>query len=157
MVGLLVVVLKDGRLAALVLASTAFSFIGGAIALLLSGGVISLGSVAGFVALFGLATRSAVLLVTPPHELHAHHEKSWTLKTMAVAAAHRAAPILMTSILVALAIAPLLFTRAQAGGESLGPMAAVIVGGVISGATLTLLFLPALIYRYSRTGDAAAA
>ena len=64
---------------------------------------------------------------------------------------------LAATILVALAVAPLLFTRAQAGGEVLGPMAAVIIGGLASGAVLGLLFLPPLIYGYSRPRDAAAA
>jgi Cu/Ag efflux pump CusA len=125
--------------------------------------MVSLGALAGFVALFGLATRTAVLLVTRPHEMHAHEmhangghehhhaheghsEGHWTLGEVAAAAAHRATPILMGTLLVALAVTPLLFTRAQAGGEVLGPMAAVIVGGLISGAVLGLIFLPPLIY-----------
>jgi len=161
MIGLLVVVLKDAPLALLVLASTAFSFLGGIAAVMIMGGALSLGALAGFVALFGLATRTAVLMVTPPHELHAHqgdhghdhdHEHEghsqghWTLNALALAGAHRVTPILMGAMLVALAVTPLLFTHAQAGGEVLGPMAAVIVGGLISGAVLGLLFLPPLIH-----------
>ena len=157
MVGLLVLALKDGRLAVLVLLSTAFFFIGGALAAVLTGGVVSLGSLAGFVALFGLSTRGAILMVTRPHEMHARKEGLWTLSTLAAAAAHRAAPIVLTAVLVGLAVAPLLFTSAQAGGEVLGPMAVVIVGGLISGTVLSLLFLPGLIYGYSRPRDAAEA
>ncbi len=169
MIGLLTVVLRDGRLAVLVLVSTAFSFLGGIAAVMLMGGTISLGALAGFVALFGLATRTAVLLVTRPHELHAHeghehhhgheghHEGHWTLDEIATGAAHRATPILMGTLLVALAVTPLLFTHAQAGGEVLGPMAAVIVGGLISGAILGLMLLPPLIYASCgpREGDPA--
>jgi Cu/Ag efflux pump CusA len=172
MVGLLTVVLKDGRMAWLVLLSTAFSFVGGIAAVLLMGGAVSLGELAGFLALFGLSTRASVLLVTRPHELHVrahdrphehdhgrdhdhahaheHRTPSWTLNAVAAAAGHRAAAILGATILVALAVAPLLFTRAQAGGEVLGPMAAVIIGGLISGAVLGLLFLPPLIYSCGR-------
>ncbi|HEY4031642.1 MAG TPA: efflux RND transporter permease subunit [Caulobacteraceae bacterium] len=154
MVGLLTVVLKDGRLAWLVLLSTAFSFVGGVAAVLLMGGAVSLGELAGFIALFGLSTRASVLLVTRPHEVHARKDGSWTLHTMAAAAGHRVAAILAGAILVALSVAPLLFTRAQAGGEVLGPMAAVIIGGLASGAVLSLLFLPPLILGYSRPRDA---
>jgi Cu/Ag efflux pump CusA len=157
MVGLLTVVLRDGRLAWLVLLSTAFSFAGGVGAVVLMGGRMSVGELAGFIALFGLATRASVLLVTRPHEVHARRDGRWTLNTVAAAAGHRAAAILAATILVALAVAPLLFTRAQAGGEVLGPMAAVIIGGLASGAVLGLLFLPPLIYGYSRPRDAAAA
>ena len=164
MVGLLTVVLKDGRLAWLVLLSTAFSFVGGVAAVMLMGGAVSLGELAGFIALFGLATRASVLLVTRPHELHAHKgdhgdehghghghkEERWSLNVVAATAGHRALAILGATMLVALAVAPLLFTRAQAGGEVLGPMAAVIIGGLISGAVLGLLFLPPLIYGCGR-------
>jgi Cu/Ag efflux pump CusA len=154
MVGLLTVVLKDGRLAWLVLLSTAFSFVGGVAAVMLMGGAVSLGELAGFIALFGLSTRASVLLVTRPHELHArageHGDGRWTLNAVAATAGHRAAAILGATVLVALAVAPLLFTRAQAGGEVLGPMAAVIIGGLISGAVLGLLFLPPLIYGCGR-------
>jgi Cu/Ag efflux pump CusA len=158
MIGLLTVVLKDGRLAFLTLVSTAFSFVGGILAVLVMGGTVSLGALAGFVALFGLSTRTAILLVTRPHEMHAHEghehhheheghsEGHWTLNEIALAAAHRVTPILIGTLLVALAVTPLLFTHAQAGGEVLGPMAAVIVGGLISGAALGLVFLPPLIY-----------
>jgi Cu/Ag efflux pump CusA len=154
MVGLLTVVLKDARLAWLVLLSTAFSFVGGVAAVVLMGGAMSLGELAGFIALFGLATRASVLLVTRPHELHSHvgehGDHRWTLNAVAAASGHRAAAILGATILVALAVAPLLFTRAQAGGEVLGPMAAVIIGGLISSAVLGLLFLPPLIYGCGR-------
>jgi Cu/Ag efflux pump CusA len=154
MVGLLTVVLKDSRLAWLVLLSTAFSFVGGVAAVVLMGGAVSLGELAGFIALFGLATRASVLLVTRPHELHSHvgehRDHRWTLNAVAAAAGHRAAAILGATILVALAVTPLLFTRAQAGGEVLGPMAAVIIGGLVSSAVLGLLFLPPLIYGCGR-------
>jgi Cu/Ag efflux pump CusA len=150
MVGLLTVVLRDGRLAWLVLLSIAFSFVGGVAAVVLMGGAVSLGELAGFIALFGLATRSSVLLVTRPHELHPRKDGRWTLNAVAAAAGHRAAAILGATILVALAVAPLLFTRAQAGGEVLGPMAAVIIGGLASGAVLGLLFVPPLIYSCGR-------
>jgi CzcA family heavy metal efflux pump len=158
MVGLLTVVLKDARLAWLVLLSVAFSFVGGVAAVMLMGGAVSLGELAGFIALFGLGTRASVLLVTRPHELHGrggehggdHGDGRWTLHAVAAAAGHRAAAILGATVLVALAVAPLLFTRAQAGGEVLGPMAAVIIGGLASGAVLSLLFLPPLIYGVGR-------
>ena len=150
MVGLLTVVLKDGRLAWLVLLSIAFSFVGGVAAVVLMGGAVSLGDLAGFIALFGLGTRASVLLVTRPHELHPRKDGRWTLNAVAAAAGHRAAAILGATVLVALALAPLLFTRAQAGGEVLGPMAAVIIGGLASGAVLGLLFLPPLIYSCGR-------
>ena len=58
------------------------------------------------------------------------------------------APILLTSLLVVVAIAPLALSRGHTGAEILGPMADVILGGALSGAILTLLFLPALVHAH---------
>jgi CzcA family heavy metal efflux pump len=150
MLGLLLLIFRDGRAALLILASTAFAFIGGAIAVGLTGGVVSLGSLAGFIALFGLSTRTAIILAVRPHALAARRGAPWTLQTVQDAAAQRAQPILLTALLVAVAVLPLAVGGGGAAGAILGPMAVVIMGGALSGAILTLLFQPALIYAYQR-------
>jgi CzcA family heavy metal efflux pump len=150
MLGLLLLVFRDGRAAILILASTVFAFLGGAIAVGLTGAVVSLGSLAGFIALFGLSTRNAIILISRPHVMVRAHNAAWTLETVKAAASQRAGPIVLTALLVAVGVAPLAFAGGRAGGEILGPMAVVIMGGALSGAILTLLFLPALIYVYQR-------
>jgi CzcA family heavy metal efflux pump len=152
MLGLLLLIFRDGRAAVLVLASTVFAFLGGAIAVWMTGAVVSVGSLAGFIALFGLATRNAIILISRPHALAAERQGHWSLDNVKQAASERAAPILLTALMVVLAVAPLAMTGGKAAGEILGPMAVVIMGGASSGAILTLLFLPALIYRYQRPG-----
>ena len=153
MLGLLLLIFRDGRAALLVLASTVFAFVGGAVAVGLTGGVVSLGSLAGFIALFGLSTRNAIILVSRPHLL-AGRGAAWTCETMKEAASQRAAPIMLTALLVAVGVAPLALNGGGAAGEILGPMAVVIIGGALSGAVLTLLFQPALIFAYQRPAPA---
>ena len=148
MIGLLLLIFRDRRMAFLILGSTVFAFAGGAAAVALTGGVLSLGSIAGFVALFGLSTRTAILLVSRPRDMAAARKAPWTLNIVKESAVDRAAPIVLTTLLVAMVFAPLVVFRGQVGSEILGPMADVIVGGALSGAVLTLLFLPALIHAY---------
>lgn len=148
MIGLLLLIFRDRRMAFLILGSTAFAFAGGAAAVALTGGVLSLGSIAGFAALFGLSTRTAILLVSRPRDMAAARKAAWTLEIVKESAVDRAAPIVLTTLLVATVFAPLVVFRDQVGTEILGPMADVIVGGALSGTMLTLLFLPALIHAY---------
>jgi Cu/Ag efflux pump CusA len=148
MIALLLLIFRDARMAGLILLSTVFAFFGGAAAVAVTGGVLSIGSIAGFIALFGLSTRSAILLVSRPGDVAAARKAAWTLDIVKETAVERAAPILLTSLLVAVAILPLAVSRGQVGSEILGPMADVILGGAISGAVLTLLFLPALVHAY---------
>ncbi|HUO23471.1 MAG TPA: efflux RND transporter permease subunit [Caulobacteraceae bacterium] len=147
MIALLMLIFRNWKMALLILASSLFAFCGGAVAMLLTGDTLSLGAIAGFVALFGLSTRSAILLVSRPGDVVAARKVEWTLGVVKETAIERAAPILLTGLLVAAAVLPLaVFGRL--GAEVLAPMAAVIIGGVISGSVLTLLFLPTLVHAY---------
>jgi multidrug efflux pump subunit AcrB len=117
--------------------------------------VVSLGSLAGFITLFGLSTRNAIILAGRPHALAARGAP-WTPRTVQEAARQRARPILLTALLVAVAVLPLAVGGGGAASAVLGPMAVVIMGGALSGAILTLLFQPALIYAYQRPSAGAA-
>ena len=135
----------DGRTGALIMASSLFSFVGAVAAVLLLGGVLSLGAIVGFIALFGISMRSAILLFDRLEFLVLSHKAAWSPATVVLAARQRLTPVLMTSLLAALALAPLAFDAGQAGREILGPMALVILGGLISGLLGDLLVLPAMI------------
>jgi Cu/Ag efflux pump CusA len=148
MIALLLMIFRDRRMAVLILGSTVFAFVGGAVAVVLTGAVLSLGSIAGFVALFGLSTRNAILLVSRPGDMAAARKAPWTMGIVKESAVDRAAPIALTALLVVAVFTPLVILRGQIGAEILGPLADVIVGGAISGAALTLLFMPALIHAY---------
>ena len=136
----------DGSTAALILASSLFALIGAAIAVVLMGGDLSLGALFGMVALFGLSLRGAILIFGEVETLVLERHAAWTLETVIAATRERLTPILTTALLVALALAPLAVHAGGSGREVLGPMAVVIILGLITGALGQLIVLPALIF-----------
>ncbi|HZC16063.1 MAG TPA: efflux RND transporter permease subunit [Caulobacteraceae bacterium] len=140
----------DGRTGALILASTLFAFVGGVIAVALMGGVLSVGASVGFIALFGLSVRGAILIFCRLEDLVLSEHAHWSPQTVVLAVRERLTPLLMTTLLVALGLAPLAIQAGDAGREILGPMAIVIIGGLITGALGSLLVLPAMIFAFWR-------
>jgi len=144
MLALLLLAFGSVRASALVLGSTAFAFVGGVIAVALMGGVLSLGALVGFVTLFGLSTRNAILLVSRVEDLVIERARPWSAETARLAARQRLWPILTASLLVAAAIAPLAVQAGAPGEEILGPMAVVILGGLLTSALMSLFLSPRL-------------
>jgi len=140
----------DGRTGALILGSCLFSFVGALMAVLATGGVLSLGALVGFIAVFGISMRSAILLFDRLVELVVIQRARWSMETVALAARQRLTPLLMTALLAALALLPLALQASLAGREILGPMAMVILGGLVTGTLGNTLVLPALIFTFWR-------
>jgi Cu/Ag efflux pump CusA len=90
------------RAAALILAGTPFALVGGVIAIALTGGVLSLGALVGFVTLFGIAARNAILLVAHVDHLVDEEGLPFDRATVMRAAEERVTPILMTALVTAL-------------------------------------------------------
>lgn len=147
---LLYVDLKSARLALLVMVSVPLACVGGIVSVLLSGGDISLGSLVGFVTVFGVAIRNGILLIS--HYQHLQHDEGLEFGPELIlrGAAERLAPILMTASSTALALLPLILFGNLPGHEIEYPMAIVIVGGLISSTFLTLILLPILYERFGR-------
>ena len=135
----------DGRTGALILASTLFSLIGAVAAVALMGGVLSLGAVVGFIALFGLSMRGAILLFAELEQRLLARHAPWSLETVASTARDRLPPVILSALLVALALAPLAIHAGAPGREILGPMAIVIMGGLVTSTLGVLFALPAII------------
>jgi CzcA family heavy metal efflux pump len=148
-VTVLAVALANGRSVALIFVSSLFALAGGVAALALDGGVVGVGAAAGFIALFGLSTRNTIQLLARIEELIADGA-AWSLRIVIDAAQERLMPILAATLLVSLAILPLLLRADQPGGEILQPIAVVVIGGLISGTAFGVLVLPLLIYRVWR-------
>ena len=136
----------DGRTGALILASTLFALIGAAAAVALLGGVLSAGAIVGFVALFGISMRGAILLLVRLEDLVLSERADWSLQTVILAVRERLTPLLMTPLLVALALAPLAVHADEAGREILGPMAIVILGGLVTGTIGAFFVLPVMTF-----------
>ena len=154
-VALLVLAFGGGRPAGLILAGTPFALAGGIAAVALTGGILSLGALVGFVTLFGIAARNAILLISHVDHLVEQEGEPWGLETVLRATRERVTPILMTALVTGLGLAPLALEAGHAGREVQGPMAAVILGGLATSTLMSLLLLPALVlaYRYPSSAE----
>jgi len=146
-IALLVLAFNSGRAVALILAAAPFALVGGVIAVALTGGDLSLGALVGFVTLFGVAARNSILLLAHTDQL-TNEGHDWSIDTVVRATRERVTPILMTALVTALGLLPLAFESGQAGREIQGPMAIVILGGLITSTLMSLIVLPALIWRF---------
>ena len=140
--------LRTARGTLLVLANLPFALVGGVFAVAVAGGDLSLGSMVGFVTLFGITLRNAIMLVSHYEHLVHVEGRTWNMDTATLGASERLVPILMTALATALALLPLAILSGEPGNEVEGPMAIVIVGGLLSSTLLNLLVLPALALRW---------
>ena len=142
------------RATLLVLANLPFALLGGVIAVAVTGGDLSLGSMVGFVTLFGITLRNSIMLVSHYEHLVRVEGVAWGVEAATRGAAERLVPILMTALATALALLPLAVLSGEPGNEIEGPMAIVIVGGLFSSTFLNLLVLPAMALRWGKFGTA---
>jgi CzcA family heavy metal efflux pump len=133
----------------LVLANLPFALVGGVAAVYLGGGVLNVGSLVGFVTLFGITVRNGIMMVS--HWVHLHEEGvPWGRGLVFRGARERLAPVLMTALVTGLGLLPIAVGSGEAGREIEGPMALVILGGLATSTALNLVVLPLL---YRRFGD----
>jgi Cu/Ag efflux pump CusA len=145
----------EGRRLLLVLANLPFALVGGVLAVFATGGLLSLGSLVGFVTLFGIATRNAVMLISHYDHLVRAEGAMWDRGTALRGSLERLGPILMTALVTALGLLPLAIGSGDPGREIEGPMAIVILGGLLTSTILGLFVLPTLALRFGHF-DAAA-
>jgi nickel/cobalt tolerance cation efflux system protein len=128
-----------------ILINLPLALVGGLVAILLTGGVLSVGSLIGFITLFGVAVRNGLLLVDNYNRRHA--EGMELKEVIRAGSLQRLNAILMTALTSALGTLPLALAFG-AGNEILQPLAIVVLGGLITSTILTLLVLPALYARF---------
>jgi Cu/Ag efflux pump CusA len=131
------------RLALLSFLTLPSALVGGLVAALITG-IISLGTLAGALAVFGIAARNQILLIKHYHHLVRYEGEPFGLGLALRGARERLAPILMTTFATALALLPALFLGDIPGLEIVRPMAITILGGLVSATLLNLFILPAL-------------
>jgi CzcA family heavy metal efflux pump len=147
---LLSVVLMNWRNLVLVLVNIPFALVGGVLAVFAGGGELSIGAMVGFVTLFGITLRNSIMLISHYEHLVDMEGMSWSYETAIHGASERLAPILMTALVTALGLLPLAIGTGSAGQEIEGPLAIVILGGLITSTALNLLVLPTLALRFGR-------
>ena len=138
------------RNTSLALINLPFALVGGIIAVLITDATLSVGSIVGFVTLFGITVRNSIMLLSHYRYLVQIEGKQWTLETVILGAQERLPSILMTALVTALAMLPIAFNSDNPGREIMGPMAAIIIGGLVSSTVLNLLLLPGMLLHYGR-------
>jgi Cu/Ag efflux pump CusA len=147
---LLALAFASARHVLLVLLALPSTLLGGVAAVAITGGTLTLGAMVGFVALFGMAARNTILLISHYDHLVGAEGEAWSLRTSMRGAEERLTPVLLTALLTALALLPVALQLHQAGHEIEGPMAVVILGGLVSSTLVTLLLIPPLAARWLR-------
>ncbi len=147
---LLWIVFRRVRNLLLVLANLPFALVGGVLAVFFTGGWLSLGSLVGFVTLFGITTRNSIMLISHYEHLVGVEGESWDLHAALRGASERFVPIMMTALVTALGLLPIAIGSGESGREIEGPMAIVILGGLLTSTALNLLVLPTLALRFGR-------
>ena len=156
---LLAIVFRKASHLLLVLANLPFALVGGVLAIFLVGyfgegqGSLSLGTMVGFVTLFGITMRNSIMMISHFEHLVNVEKLPWSADTAMRGATERLIPILMTALVTALGLLPLALGSGEAGREIEGPMAIVILGGLVTSTALNLLVLPTLALRYGNFGS----
>ena len=148
---LLVLAFGRPRDALIVMVNLPLALIGGVVGVFLSGGVLNVATMIGFITLFGIATRNGIMLVSHIH--HLMEEEGVTDFRAAVerGARERLVPILMTAMAAGLALIPLALGGGQSGSEIQTPMAIVILCGLVTSTFLNMAVVPTLYLRYGRS------
>jgi CzcA family heavy metal efflux pump len=148
---------RSWRLATLSFLTLPMALVGGALAVWLGDGIISLGSLVGFFTVLGIAARNGILLINHFQHLEDHEGETFGVRLVLRGARERLSPILMTTLATALAVVPLVVAGRIPGHEIEHPLAVVILGGLVTSTLLNLFVVPALYLRFGRRGKVASA
>jgi CzcA family heavy metal efflux pump len=136
------------RVAALTFVLLPMALVGGVLAVWLGDGVLSLGSLVGFLTVFGIAARNGILMISHFQHLEREEAEPFGPALVLRGAKERLAPIMMTACATALALVPLAVAGSIPGHEIEHPMAIVILGGLVTSTLLNLFLLPSLYLRF---------
>jgi CzcA family heavy metal efflux pump len=147
---LLSLVFKSARNLLLVMANLPFALVGGVLAVFLTGSWLSVGSLVGFVTLFGITMRNSIMMVSHFEHLVEEERMTWGSAAALRGAAERLVPVVATALVTGLGLLPIALGSGEPGREIEGPMAIVILGGLVTSTLLNVLVLPTLALRYGR-------
>ncbi len=146
--GVLFVALGSGRDALVVMVNLPLALAGGVAGVWISGGVLSVASIIGFITLFGIATRNGLMMISHVHHLVEHEGVTDPREAVVRGALERLSPILMTALATGLGLVPLALSGGSSGSEIETPMAIVILCGLLTATALNMLVVPALYLRF---------
>jgi CzcA family heavy metal efflux pump len=139
------------RLAVLSFLTLPSALVGGILAAWLAGGVVSLGTLIGFLTVLGIAARNGIIMINHFQHLERYEGEAFGTGLVIRGAGERLRPILMTTGAAGLAILPLVIFGNLPGHEIEYPMAVVILGGLVTSTLLNLFILPAFYLRFGRS------
>jgi copper/silver efflux system protein len=140
----------SARQALLVMVNLPLALVGGVFAVLITGGVLNIATLVGFITLFGIAVRNGVLMVSHYNQLLS--EGATLHEAVHRGSMERLNPIFMTALTAGLALLPLALAGGQPGNEIQSPMAVVVLGGLLTSLALNMVVVPVLYMRYGTTG-----
>ncbi len=138
------------RLAILGFLTLPSALVGGLLAAYFTGDVISLGSLVGFLTVFGIAARNKIMLINHYQHLEKYEGEVFGPHLALRGAVERLSPILMTALATGLALVPLIWTGNIPGHEIEYPMAIVILGGLVTSCLLNLFVVPSLYLQFGQ-------
>ena len=133
---------RSVRQSVVILLNLPLALIGGVVAIWLTGGMVSIPSIIGFISLFGIATRNGMLLISRYNDLR--DEGLGDVESVMEGSADRLNPILMTALTSALALIPMVIGSDLPGNEIQSPMAVVILGGLFTSTLLNSFVIPVM-------------
>lgn len=159
LLGVILVIYSDFgslRLTLIVAFTLPFALVGGLASVALTTGVVSLGSLVGFVTVLGIAARNGIMLVSHYQHLEDAEGEPFGPALVFRGSMERLAPILMTALATGLALLPLVISGLKPGHEVEYPLATVILGGLVTSTLLNLFVLPPLYLRFGRRSQSTA-
>ena len=141
---------RSAALSALIMANIPLALVGAVLGLWLSGQPLSVAALVGFVTLAGISVRNGILKVSHYLNLMREEGEDFGVPMILRGSLERLSPVLMTALVTAFALAPLLFEAERPGTEILHPVAVVIFSGLISSTLLDTYLTPVLFRRFGR-------
>jgi heavy-metal exporter, HME family len=135
----------------IIMANIPLALVGAVIGLWLSGQPLSIAALVGFITLAGITIRNGILKVSHYVNLCAFEGERFGVPMLVRGSLERLTPVLMTALVAAFALAPLLFEAEQPGTEILHPVAVVIFAGLISSTLLDTFITPAMVWLFGRS------
>ncbi len=148
--GILYHAFRSASIVALIMLNIPTALIGGIIGVWLTGGVVSLAHLIGFISLAGIVSRNGIMLISHTINLVKKEGLPFTPETMLRSTLDRVVPVLMTSLTALLALVPFLLSSEDPGKEMLYPLAVVIFSGLTVSTIISLFLTPSLFYRFGK-------
>ncbi len=141
---------KSATLSALIMANIPLALVGAVVGLWLSGQPLSVAALIGFITLAGISVRNGILKVSHYLNLMRIEGERFTPEMIVRGSMERLSPVLMTALVTAFALAPLLFEAERPGTEILNPVAVVIFSGLVSSTLLDTFLTPVMFWMFGR-------